>query len=131
MNASSGRSNLKRVPKRNEGPGNLFSQILCVHVPLKNLCMPSVLTLFLDFTLGKSWVDRKQKQSLQSSTDCEENIQELGGKCSFPFLCIQDLQRGEKGHRNTGISVGGKRIWGQVAASRKSWRVREGFWQKP
>ena len=80
MNSSSGRLNLKRVLKRNEGPVNLFSQILCVHVPLKNLCMPSILTLFLDFNLGKSWVDRKQKQSLQSSSDCEENIQELGGK---------------------------------------------------
>ena len=98
--------------KRNEGPRNLFSQILCVHVPLKNLCMPSILTLFLDFTLGKSWVDRKQKQRLQSSSDCEENIQELGGKCSFPFLCSQDLQRREKGHRNTGISIGGwRRQW--------------------
>ncbi|MXQ92883.1 hypothetical protein E5288_WYG011818 [Bos mutus] len=50
--------------------------------------MVSLLTRILLHTAErKSWVDRKQKQSLQSSSDCEENIQELGG---------EDSQRSER-----------------------------------
>lgn len=50
---------------------------LYMYTLLKGLCMPSVFNLFLAFTIGKSWVGRKWKQSLLSSGNHGEKMKRL------------------------------------------------------